>query len=368
MPGARSAPRSVLVVVTRRIGDVLLTTPLIRTLKRAWPDTAIDVLVFAGTAGVLASNPDIRGVLTIAERPGWLTHAKFLCQICRRYDIALSVVPSDRPTLYAWLAGRWRAGLVADEPKHAWKKWLLQRWIAFDNLETHTVTMVSALARTLDLEPQYEVVAGWSDTDKRTVESMLPFAPSASYAVLHTFPKFNYKMWHRDGWIDVAEWLRVQGLQLVLSGSGDAAEREYVGALAREISGSVDLSGRLTLPQTAYLFSHARVYVGPDTAPTHMAAAAGIPVVALYGPSDPVKWGPFPAGTAATKPWRRCGSQTAGNVTLVQGLAACVPCLKEGCDRHIASFSDCLQALTAQTVIAALTQALTVARPLRTGS
>ena len=53
-------PRTVLVVVTRRIGDVLLATPLIRSLKHAWPDAAIDVLVFAGTQGVLAANPDIR--------------------------------------------------------------------------------------------------------------------------------------------------------------------------------------------------------------------------------------------------------------------------------------------------------------------
>ena len=64
-----SPPDSVLVVVTRRIGDVLLTTGLIRSLKHAWPSTFIDVLVFSGTEGVLAANPDIRRVITIAERP-----------------------------------------------------------------------------------------------------------------------------------------------------------------------------------------------------------------------------------------------------------------------------------------------------------
>ena len=49
----------ILVVALRRLGDVLLTTPLIRSLKRAWPDAAIDVLVFRGTEGILAGNPDI---------------------------------------------------------------------------------------------------------------------------------------------------------------------------------------------------------------------------------------------------------------------------------------------------------------------
>ena len=166
-PLPMNPPRSVLVVVTRRIGDVLLATPLIRSLKRAWPEAAIDVLVFAGTEGVLAANPDIRRVITIAERPGWRRHLALLAGIARRYDVALSVVPSDRPTLYAWLAGRWRAGLVLDERKHRWKKWLLQRWVPFDNLNTHTVLMHLALARVLDIAPCHDVIAAWSEQDSQ---------------------------------------------------------------------------------------------------------------------------------------------------------------------------------------------------------
>jgi len=65
----RRAPRSILVVATRRIGDVLLTTPLIRSLARAYPAAAIDVLVYSGTAGALEGNPDCRAVIEIAGRP-----------------------------------------------------------------------------------------------------------------------------------------------------------------------------------------------------------------------------------------------------------------------------------------------------------
>jgi hypothetical protein len=56
---ALAAHPRILVVALRRLGDVLLTTPLIRSLKRAWPDAAIDVLVFRGTEGILEGNPDI---------------------------------------------------------------------------------------------------------------------------------------------------------------------------------------------------------------------------------------------------------------------------------------------------------------------
>ena len=350
------APASVLVVVTRRIGDVLLATPLIRSLKRAWPDAAIDVLVFAGTEGVLAANPDIRRVLTIAERPSAADHFRLLASIARRYALALSLVPSDRPTLYAWLAGRRRVGLVVDEPKHRWKTWLLQRWAPFDGRNTHTVLMHLALADVLAIAPCYDVVAAWSAQDQSEVNR---HAPNEPYAVLHAFPKFNYKMWRREAWAEIALWLQARGLRVVLSGGDAADEIAYVGELARDIPGAINLAGKLTLSQTACLLGRARAYVGPDTAVTHMAAALGVPVVALFGPSDPVKWGPWPAGYArAANPWRRLGTQRINNVTLIQGTTACVPCFNEGCDRRVASYSDCLQQLPLSRITAALTDAL----------
>ena len=59
-------PSRILVISLRRIGDLLLTTPLIRSLRRAWPNSEIDVLVFANTAGIVAGNPDINRVISHA--------------------------------------------------------------------------------------------------------------------------------------------------------------------------------------------------------------------------------------------------------------------------------------------------------------
>jgi heptosyltransferase-3 len=86
-----------------------------------------------------------------------------------------------------------------------------------------------------------------------------------------------------------------------------------------------------------------------------MAAALGVPTVALYGPTDPVKWGPWPKDHASrSNPWRRLGSQSAGRVHLVQGNTPCAPCHKEGCERNVESYSDCLLELPAARVIAAI--------------
>jgi heptosyltransferase-3 len=94
------------------------------------------------------------------------------------------------------------------------------------------------------------------------------------------------------------------------------------------------------------------LYVGPDTVVTHMAAGLGVPTVALFGPSNPVKWGPWPRGAdPRINPWQRTGSQVNGNVRLLQGQAHCVPCMQEGCERRLESFSDCLQHLDPQRVI-----------------
>ena len=357
-PNARrqTPPRSVLVVVTRRVGDVLLATPLIRSIRRAWPEVAIDVLVFDGTQGVIAANPDIRHIHVVPERPGLLRHLVFVLRLARRYDIALSLVPGDRPTFYAFLAGRWRAGLLLNTAKQRWKRRFLNRWAPFDDLNTHTVRMHLALAGVLGIVAHSEVVVSWRTEDEHQVDQLLVSDHPQRLVVLHTYPKFNYKMWRREGWAEVAHWLAAHGHRVVLTGGGATAELDYVAKLARDMPpGTVNAAGRLTLGASACLVSRARIYVGPDTVMTHVAAALGVPTVALFGPSNPVKWGPWPhRHMADANPWRRLGSQRVGNVTLLQGALSCVPCLREGCGRNIASFSDCLQQLPAARVIAAI--------------
>src|SRR4029079_930044 len=131
--------------------------------------------------------------------------------------------------------------------------------------------------------------------------------------------------------------------------------RDYVGRIAGQIPDAFNLAGELTLGGVAYVISGAAVYVGPDTAVTHAAAALGVPTVALFGPTNPVKWGPWPAAQGVTaNPWQRTGTQLAGRVQLVQGAGACVPCGNEGCEKHVESSSDCLTHLAPDTVITAI--------------
>lgn len=350
----RTAPRRILLVCTQRIGDVLLATPLARSLKRAWPEAALDMLVFRGTEGALAGNPDIAQVLAFPRRATLGETFAQLRRLWRNYDLALSPLPTDRARLYCWIAGRRRVGLLHPLAKDRLKALLLNQWGWFDDLDTHSVTMALRLAEMLGVAPCFEVVPP-SVTPQRleALQARLATLAGAPFAVLHVYPKFNYKMWPRDAWIALASWLHARGLGVVLTGGAEPAELAYVEGIARRLpAGALNMAGGLSLGETAELIRQARLYVGPDTAVTHIAAATGTPTIALFGPTNPVKWGPWPSGWCrASSPWARRGSGRQGNVFLLQGPGDCVPCLLEGCERNVNSGSECLRMLKVETVM-----------------
>src|SRR5262249_25855159 len=108
-------PSRILVISLRRIGDLLLTTPLIRSLRRAWPNAEIDVLVFANTAGIVEGNPDINRVIAMPSRPTFAESARLLMRLWRQYDVAVSTQSGDRPTAFAFAAAPFRTGVTADD-------------------------------------------------------------------------------------------------------------------------------------------------------------------------------------------------------------------------------------------------------------
>ena len=361
----RNSPKKILVIITRRIGDVLLTTPLIHTLKAAWPQAKIDVLVFKNTRDILSNHPDINQVIFAPDNKSKLANLKWIMGLWNQYDLAISALTSDRATFSAWIAGKYRIGLVENKPKQRWKKYLLNDSVTFDNLTTHTVSMVLKLASKLGLPLKHQVSVNWTQKDSTYVDTLFSeFAinHNQAFAVLHIYPKFSYKMWHSDGWLAVATWLNEQNIQVILTGSSDQDEMRYIQQLLINLpTKTPNFAGRLNFSQMAYLLKKACVYVGTDTVATHLAAAMGTPTIALFGPSNPVKWGPWPMNYNETdSPWEMIGaSQQVANVLLLQGLGDCVPCHQEGCDRNTNSRSKCLDNLPASRVIEAMKTLLT---------
>ncbi len=349
-------PRSVLLVATRQIGDVLLTTPLLHSLRRAWPQARIDVLVYTNKGGMLEGNSDCNEVIESDEHPDLAGYRRLFGRIRRRYELALTTQANDRAHAYLWLASGRRLGIVpADRFQSRWKRMACVATATLDNVHTHTVIQNLRLAELLGIPRHYAVIP------PRASAPELPFnARVERYAVLHPFPMWRYKRWTHEGWASLIESLRARGLRVVLTGGPDANERAFCQTLENGRDGVINIAGERSFGQLTPLLEGAACFIGPDTSVTHLAAACGTPTVALYGPSNPVKWGPWPAGFAADRnPYvNKAPLQQVNNVWLVQPEGDCVPCHGEGCDRHKDSDSDCLLSLPASIVIAATDQAL----------
>lgn len=347
-PALPPKPR-ILVVALRRLGDVLLTTPLVRSLRLAWPDARIEMLVFADTAPILAGNPDIDAVIEAPQRPSAAESRALAASLWRSYDLAISTQPGDRPTFFALVAGRRSAGMIDDNLNGRIKAMLLGRHVV-SRSDLPRVEETLQLADALGISPAREIVA-----PRSAAKSSLQ--PNGDYAVLHAAPFFRYKQWSKEGWRTLAAHLAHKGLQIVATGGPAPQERAYLDEVFHGVD-VVRADSNLSWPELATLLATARVFAGPDTSVTHLAAASGCPVVTMYGPTDPRRWGPWPA-TGLTEPWATQGSsQRRGNVWLIQNPLPCMPCRLEGCMRHTESHSLCLDYLPVGPVLAAIDEAL----------
>jgi len=336
----------------RFLGDVLLTTPLLHSLRQAYPDARLDVLVFSNTVAMLEGNPDIDYIITTPNRPKFADYRQLFRQLFRRYDLAIATQSGDRPFLYSLLAAPFRVGVVPPKNATGWRKrFFIQRWTEFDD-NTHTVLQHLKLLDLINVPRCFSLVPPQISNSQQLTEQFPFLANNTGYAVLHTYPQWTYKQWTVEAWIEVGLYLHQLGLKLILSSGPAEAEIDYVGNIQRRLpEDTINLAGQVSLAQLAYIIAQAKLYIGPDTGITHLAAATGIPVIALYGPTNPVKWSPFPYGYQANiNPFDKKGDQHVNNIYFVQGAGDCVPCDLEGCDRHQQSRSRCLDHLSADGI------------------
>jgi heptosyltransferase-3 len=358
--------RRFLVIAGSGIGNILLATPVIRSLRAGYPGAAIDVLVPQGRGGILAGNPDVRQIVEVPRRQGLRASIDFAARMWRRYDLAVSAQAGDRSLVSAWVAAPVRYSHVGTgSGTHPWVRLAIQHRVSADS-STHAVIHGLRLLDPLRIERQYALAPpACAVAGRQALDRLLNFSRDRDrYAVVHPYPRNRYKCWTAEGWRTVLRHVGGQGLFVVVTGGSATDEQRHLreilagGAFPRV----VDLSGRLDLSQVSDLLSRASLFVGPDTGVTHLAAAQGIPCIALYGPTDPVYWGPWPHGYAEdASPFRRRGSQRCRNVALLQHEGDCVACGREGCTDDPTASSECMRRLEAGQVLRAMDESLSQA-------
>ncbi len=350
---------------------MLLTTPLISALHVRWPQAHIAVLGFAGTLALLQGNPEVDERIEVRRDDGVAAKLRLLRRLWRRYDLALVTQAGDRAALYGWIAARRRSSVAPEAGTgHGawWKRRLAAHRVVADR-NRHTV-----VEKLLLIEPWVDLPAlslwlrppVWMPLPEALARALQP-----GYLVVQAPSMWRYKQWPVAHFRTLVAALLERGHQVVLTGSSAPRDQEIVSQL-RDLAAApalLDASQGISLAQVATLLGGARAYVGPDTSVTHLAAALGTPLVALFGPTRPTAWGPWPQGHPASAPWALRGPephrvQQVGNVVLMQGPSRagddCVPCGRAGCDDHRDSRSECLEGLTPQKV---LEQVLALVQP-----
>jgi heptosyltransferase-3 len=295
----------ILLIKFRHIGDVLLTTPLIANLKHHYPDAHIDFAINDFCSDILAENPHInrlfpyrRAYLQQLRNPlmRLAEELRYFSQFRgQSYDLVINLTEGDRGAYISLLSGA--AKKLGFKPR----KGLLSRWRIFspignEHLPTHRVNkdlqFVSLLGHPII---EKRVAIHWSETAQRRIEHELTALANREFCLIHPVARWMFKCWDDGKFAQVIDHLQEQlQLPVIITASPDGMERRRIERILRLCRSQVlDLSGRLSLQELACLAKRARLFVGVDTAPMHIAAAVGTPVIALFGHSEPLYWGPW---------------------------------------------------------------------------
>ncbi len=330
---------------------MLLATPLARALHEA--GHTADWLVARGTESMLEGQPFAHQVFTVGASLPWRAQWRLARELWGRYDIAFVLTASDRPMALARAASANIHALIpARGWPYAWKRRLARRWIPYEDAE-HMVWRAIRLGRMAGLSPPARAGLDWSAEDEATVRRALPWPGSDTFVHIHPFARWRYKWWPDTHWRALIRHIADAGLKVAVTAAPGEGKRAARLLDDLDAASACVMEGTLNWRQLACLSRLAAGFVGLDTANTHLAAGADARVVAIFGPTDPRLWGPWPADFEGQAPWRAAapsGMQRCGNVSLLQGTQSCIPCQLEGCERRPDSDSRCLASIMSETV------------------
>jgi heptosyltransferase-1 len=316
-------PSRILIIKPSAIGDVVHALPVLNLVKKKWPGAKVSWLVTPACAGLLEAHPLLDEVILFErKRMGKMWRSPRLAMEMRRFTRSLRERGFD---LVIDLQGLFRSGWLAKKTgakmrvgfgnarELAWMFYTHR--VPIETMEQHAISRYLKLAKFIgcgDSPVEFPFATG--EEDRRYVEGLLSNERENEhrtssiehrtsnvglsilqggeerrrYAVLLPGTNWETKRWPVEKFAGLVGPLRERfGLECVLAGGADAA------AMAKDMPGVIDVTGKTSLKQLTALLERAELVVANDSGPMHIAAALGRPLVTPFGPTNPVRTGPF---------------------------------------------------------------------------
>lgn len=333
--------KRILIVRMDRVGDLVLSTPAIKAVRDAYPESHIAVLVRPYSFDVISGNPNINEVITYdkgKEGRGIFGNIKFIFGLRKKkFDLAIILHPKNSSHLFTFLAGiperigyDKKLGILLTKKVPHTKQFGLKHEIdyTFDLLRYIGVDpKASDLYMPLSKESEKkisDIFAKNGITEKDVVITVNPGASCVS------------KRWSYERFASASDALinKFDAKIIIISGPEDKIFADRTAALIKK--GAINMGGKTSISDLASILKRSKLFISNDSGPVHIACALGIPVISIFGRSD-----------RGLSP-RRWGSVGKRDIVLHKDVG-CEVCLAHKCKRGFA----CLQAISVDDVLAA---------------
>jgi len=332
-----------LVIKLRHHGDVLLAAPVLSVLKARGVE--VDALAYDETAPMLEGHPALSRLHLVGRK--WRDSG-----LARLWD---------EKKLFSELKGR-SYGLIvhlSEQPRGAWlARTLGARYSVAPRVADRGSFWANSFTHLFPIAPRRHMVEVNLDALRRIgvqpdlAERKVEFVPGAAaeakiqgllkgeFVQVHPASRWRFKCWPAEKNAELIDRLAAEGHQIALTAAPDPDEQSLIAQILEKTrSKPLNLAGKLSIKELGALAARARLFVGVDSMPMHLACAMGTPVVALFGPSGEAEWGPW-------------------NVAhrVVASAHSCRPCGLDGCGGG--KVSECLSFLPVEAVHAAARELL----------
>lgn len=345
----------ILIIKLSSLGDVIHCLPVLHALRSGYPDARIDWVVEEQNAGILEGHPYIDHLI-ILPRKSWMKNPWHIRRVCSGIRRFIKELRSRRYDMVIDFQGLFRSGLLVGLSKG-------DRKIGFDRvremahlfynekvflstMNQHAVERYLEIPNYLGINtnpPQFFLPVSKKDADnvnnlledifhkKHKINKLIIINPNA---------RWSSKVWPWDRFRELIKELSFRGHEVILIGSKNDKKRMDLAfnGLGDRVH---NLGGKTTLKCLAVLFKKGDCLITNDSGPMHLAVAVGLPVIALFGPSNPLRTGPFG--------WQNGDKK---NRVLFSQLL-CVPCYKRKC-----SDKACMWDISVNLVLSALEELL----------